>query len=218
MGLFDRRKNSGGNQQNLSEYAGMRLEVMDEDGRMLFVARSSVTWDGTMELQPITVPHLDHTSSLSVTMRGYEEAIRKAVHMEGELEQRANSTWRVSSFHVTGKDNDRAFYRQETSAEGDVMPMKQMGVMSNPCRLVNISAGGVCIHTDINFRVGEKLLLRSNRVGDLQLPPLICVVRRVSRRKQGYEYGCEFVDLRPAVEDAIARAIMEMQRKRMRRE
>ena len=215
MGLFDRRKN--GRNQDLSEYSGMRMEVMDEDGHLLFVARTSVTWDGVLELTPITTPHIDDPDGMYVTMRGYEEAIRKAVHMEGELEQRS-STWRVSDIHVTGKDNDRAFFRQETAADGDVLPMKQTGITSNQCRVVNISAGGVCILTDKDFRVGEKLLLRANRMGDLQLPPLICVVRRVARRRNSFEYGCEFVDLKPAVEDAIVKAIMEMQRKRVRRE
>lgn len=214
MGLFGQR--NSGNSQNLSEYSGMRMEVMDEDGELLFVARTSVTWDGMLELTPITEPNIDDPDGVYVTMRGYEEAIKKAVHMEGELEQHRN-TWRVSDVHVTGKDNDRAFFRQETSAEGDVLPMKQMGITSNQCKVLNISAGGVCILTDRSFRVGERLLLRANPIGDLQLPPLICVVRRMARRKNGFEYGCEFVDLRPAVEDAIVRAIMEMQRKRMRR-
>ncbi len=214
MGLFGRGRSD--NHQNLSEYSGMRMEVMDEDGHLLFVARSSVTWDGQMELQPITTPNIDDVDGVSVLMRGYEEAIQKAVHMEGELEQHSN-TWRVSDLHVTGKDNDRAFFRQETSVEGDVLPMKQVGITSNHCRVVNISAGGVCILTDRTFRVGDKLLLRANQMEELQLPPLICVVRRMTRRKNGFEYGCEFVDLRPAVEDTIVKAIMEMQRKRMRR-
>ena len=215
MALFGRGRS--GSNQNLSEYSGMRMEVMDEDGHLLFVARTSVTWDGVLELTPITVPNIDDPDGVSVTMRGYEESIKKAVHMEGELEQR-NNTWRVSDIHVTGKDNDRAFFRQETSADGDVLPMKQTGITSNQCRVVNISAGGVCILTDKDFRVGEKLLLRANRMEDLQLPPLICVVRRVARRRNSFEYGCEFVDLKPAVEDAIVKAIMEMQRKRVRRE
>ena len=215
MGLFGRGKS--GKNQDLSEYSGMRMEVMDEDGHLLFVARTSVTWDGVLELTPITAPNIDDPDGVSVTLRGYEEAIQKAVHMEGELEQRSN-TWRVSDIHVTGKDNDRAFFRQETSADGDVLPMKQTGITSNPCRVVNISAGGVCILTDKSFRLGERLLLRANAVGELQLPPLICVVRRVARRRNSFEYGCEFVDLKPAVEDAIVKAIMEMQRKRVRRE
>jgi len=214
MGLFGRGRS--GNNQNLSEYSGMRMEVMDEDGRLLFVARTSVTWDGMLELTPITSPNIDDPDGVYVTMRGYEEAIKKAVHMEGELEQR-NNTWRVSDIQVTGKDNDRAFFRQETSTDGDVLPMKQTGIDSNPCRLVNISAGGVCILTDKSFRLGERLLLRANPVGELQLPPLICAVRRVAHRKNTFEYGCEFIDLKLAVEDSIVKAIMEMQRKRMRR-
>ena len=51
----------------------------------------------------------------------------------------------------------------------------------------------------------------------IQLAPMICAVRRVTRRKNGFEYGCEFEDLSPAAESAIAKAITEMQLKRIRR-
>ena len=220
MGLFDRRKDEDKKQENISEYTGMRIEVMDEDEDLLFVARSKVLWDGSMELTPITTPHIDEdTDYLYVTLRGYEESVRKAVHMEGDMVKRNDKEWRVSNVHVTGKDNDRNFFRQDTgSADGTVTPMKQTGISSNPCKIINISAGGACIQTDREFMVGDKLLLRANPLKDLELPTLICVVRRVTRRKGAYEYGCEFDNLRPSVEDAIAKSIMEMQRKRMRRE
>ncbi|MBQ9647154.1 MAG: PilZ domain-containing protein [Oscillospiraceae bacterium] len=220
MGLFDRRKAKSGGTGDLSEYEGMRVEVMDEEtGRLLFVARVRLAWDGSLELQTISGPRLEGVSGyLPVVMRGYEDSVKKAVHMEAELTPRDSSTWRVSGLRITGKDNDRAFYRQETATGGDIMPIRQVGLDSEVCRLVNISAGGVCLLSPEEYKVGEKLLLRANPLEGLQLAPLICVVRRVTRRKNGFEYGCEFTEITPAVEDAIAKAIMDMQLKRMRRE
>lgn len=220
VGLFDRRtKSKSGGKQDLSEYAGMRIEVMDENGNMLFVGRADVTAGGMLELQPITVPKAAPDAKyVSVLMRGYEESVKKAVHMEGGISPRSNGRWLVEDITVTGKDNDRAFFRQDTVIGGDIVPIKQAGVESRSCQLRNISAGGVCIFVDAEFRMGERLLLRSNLLEGWELTPLICEVRRITKRKGGYEYGCEFVELTPTTEDLIVKAIMEMQLKRRRME
>ena len=77
---------------------------------------------------------------------------------------------------------------------------------------------GEVFATYIIVERGDKLLLRSDIFEGKTLPPLVCTVRRVTKRRIGYEYGCEFADLTPATEDMIAKAIMEIQLKRMRRE
>ena len=220
MGLFDRWTRSKDEaSEDMSEFAGMRIEVMNEAGEMLFVGRADVTGSGDIELQPITVPRLaPGTKYVDVQMRGYQDSVKKAVHMEGVVSPRPSGRWLVEDIRVTGKDNDRAFYRQDTVIGGDVMPIKQLGVDSRPCRVVNISAGGVCIFVDAEYMRGEKLLLRSNLLEGWELTPLICVVRRITKRKGGYEYGCEFTELTPATEDIIAKAILEMQLKRRRME
>lgn len=220
VGLFDRlTKPKSGGKQDLSEYAGMRIEVMNEDGEILFVGRADVTAGGMLELQPITVPRVSpDVKYVSVLMRGYEDSVKKAVHMEGGVSPRSNGRWLVEDITITGKDNDRAFFRQDTVIGGEVMPFKQAGVESQPCKLQNISAGGVCILVDAEYQLGDRLLLRSNLLEGWELTPLICVVRRITKRKGGYEYGCEFADLTPATEDLIVKAIMEMQLKRRRME
>lgn len=219
MGLFDRFRKRDEEEDDVQEYANMRIEVMDETGELLFVGRSSVTVSGRMELQPITTPRLAPDAKyVSVLMRGYEESIRKAVHMEGYISAGRNGRWLVDDFEITGKDNDRAFYRQDTGIDGDVVQLRQAGIRSQPCWLQNISAGGVCILVDAEYALGEKLLIRSNLLEGWSLTPLMCVVRRITKRKNGYEYGCEFTDLTPMTEDLIAKAIMEMQLKKMRRE
>lgn len=220
MGLFDRRaKAKSGGPRDLGEYAGMRIEVMNENGELLFVGRSDITAGGMLELQPITVPRISPNAKyVSVVMRGYEDSVKKAVHMEGGISPRTNGRWAIEDFSVTGKDNDRAFYRQDTVIGGDVMPLRQAGVDSHPCRVVNISAGGVCIFVDAEYRRDEKLLLRSSLLEGWELTPLVCVVRRITPRKGGFEYGCEFTELNSATEDIIAKAIMEMQLRRRRME
>jgi len=220
VGLFDRKSKSDQQRaaNSTSQYAGMRVEVMNTLDQMIFVGRMSSPWEGGLEITPITVPELDRIHEYDVNMRGYQESAQKAVHMRGRLTASGANAWRVKNFEVTGRENDRAFYRQEMAADGDITPFRGTNPYAMPCKVLNVSAGGVCIQVDETFRRGDKLLLRSDIFEGKTLPPLVCTVRRVTKRRIGYEYGCEFADLTPATEDMIAKAIMEIQLKRMRRE
>ena len=220
MGLFDRKiaKVKAEDQNNLIQYSGMRLEVMDEEGALLFVARSSILWDGSMILQPITVPS-DRIGSdgLAVTMRGYQETVKKAVHMSCRLTPFEDGGYKVEALEITSKDNDRAYYRQETAISGEVVPVRQRGMSEATCRLVNISAGGVCFIATAQYKVGDRLLLKTNLLPGVEMAPFLCAVRRANKKRFGYEYGCEFIQLDSGTEEMLAKAIMEMQRKRMNR-
>ena len=222
MGLFDLftgRGKEDDDKLDLSEFAGMRVEVMDEGGALLFSARASESWDNALVLQPITVPQLRRaTDEIPVTLRGYEDETRQAVHMDATLVRRSDGTWRAEDIEITGRDNDRAFYRQSTSIGGEITPMQGAGLYTQPCRVLNISAGGVCILVEPQYRIGDRLLLKSNLLEGWSMTPLLCEVRRVTKRKNGYEYGCEFTELTPAMEDMIAKAIMEMQVRQKRYE
>lgn len=219
MGLFDRKKNKKESDQtgSLSQYAGMRVEVMNERGSLLFIAHIAIEWDGSVKLRPITPPRIKRDmEDIPVTMRGYEQSVKKAVHMEGTITLEGDGNWAVEDFEVTSKDNDRAFFRQETTMSGSVISLRNPNVEAIPCRVVNVSAGGVCLWSQTQFLIGEKLLLRSDLFEGWKTLSLMCAVRRMVRRKNLYEYGCEFTQLSPAMEDLIAKAIMDMQIKRMR--
>lgn len=219
MGLFSRlfHREEQEDRADPSEYAGMRMEVMDENGAILFIARASVAWDGELELQPLNVPHLPpYADNIPVLLRGYDDEEKLAVHMQGTIVSRGKGLWLVEDFQVTGKDNERAFYRFATNANGEVTPMKQWGLNSSSCRLLNVSAGGVCLWSDAEFLPGERILLKNELFDEWGIKPLICIVRRVTKRRFGYEYGCKYSSLPPATEEKITRIIMDMQRKNRR--
>lgn len=227
MGLFDRLSNRAGKDMtgkggsgNLGEYSGMRVEVVSEGETPLFVARVSVSWDGRMELTPISglSSGINELVSIPVSLRGYQESVRKAVHMDCNIERRSNGVWEVRNLEITGKDNDRSFFRQDTSIVGEVVQVGRGGINSQSCEVVNISAGGVCIRVAAAYAMGDKLMLNSKLLPNWDLAPLMCVVRRITRRRGViYEYGCEFLNLNPATEDMIAKAIIEMQMKNRKR-
>ena len=70
----------------------------------------------------------------------------------------------------------------------------------NPCKVVNISLGGICIDTPKRLNVGDTLVLYIKTIQDDQIDesPLIAwiVRKRVGNRK--YRYGIEFDCVPPA--------------------
>lgn len=217
MGLLDwlRNRSNGEDEVDYEQYSGMRFEVMDDRERLIFIAFFTVGDDGTVVLRPIVPPRYPPTGKYyPVLMRGYQQSTKKAIHMEGDISPAGNGNWLVDELKVTGVDNDRAFYRQVTSVGGMVVPMHQRGLNAIPCRVLNISAGGVCIQTGAECMVGEKMMLRTTLFDDWRIAPQMCTVRRATRRRTLFEYGCEFSDLSPGVEEHISKSIMEMQRER----
>lgn len=204
--------------ETLKSYSGMRLEVMDAKERLVFVARATVSWEGEMCLWPLTSSRLNGDEvSYPVLLRGYDEAAKKAVHMTGYITRGADGGWSVEELEITGKENDRAFFRQGSGLPGEVMPMRQNDIFRAQCRLVNISAGGVCVRTQAEFQLGDRILLKSSLLEGWEVIPLMCVVRRGVKRKAYNEYGCEFVDLTPKMEDMIVKSILERQAQPMKR-
>lgn len=153
-----------------------------------------------------------------VLLRGYEERVRQAVHMEADITHDHARIWTYRNLRIVSKENDRAFFRQDIGTDGEVLPMAHLGNAPFPCKLVNISAGGACVQTDYVFEPGEKLLLKSRLLPDSELKPVVCTVCRVTERKNGmFDYGCQFTELDAAAEDEISKAILQLQMKRMRR-
>ena len=251
MGLFDffsrgdREKAAPAKpRETLTEYSGMRVEVLTEDKDLLFIARLVISGGGGGELQRTSETNVlpewgdsgaaaaaeDGTAeeaaaeakppepTYHVFLRGYDERQKQAIHMEADMTHYLGRIWRAQNLKVVGKDNDRAFFRQDVGSDGDVTPVDRTGRAPAPCKVVNISAGGACIRTDRIFRPGETLLLKSRLLPDSELSPLLCTVCRVTERKNNmYDYGCRFSELDAATEDQISKAILQLQLRRMRR-
>lgn len=219
MGLFSRlfhREEEDG--FDPSEYAGMRLEVMDEKENLLFMGRANVGYDGELELQPLTVPQLSpYADNVPVLLRGYDEKEKLAFHIQATLVARGNGIWMAEDCRLTVKDNERSFFRQPVNSGGEITPLKQWGINSNDCRVLNISAGGVCVWTDAAFLPGERVLVKADILDEWSIKPQVCVVRRATKRRFGFEYGCEFASLPTETEEKITRVIMEMQRRSKQR-
>lgn len=224
MGLFDRLSGKGKKTaaesatSALGAYSGMRVEVLDEEHNLLFTAKLSVTAGGQCRLQQQSETDLPTDGEpLPIQLRGYDETQKLAVHMSGLLSWVDDQLWQVDKARVESKSNDRAFFRQGVDVVGDIRPVGKGGGEKSPCHVVNISAGGACVQTAADLPVDSMCILNFRLAADVTLPPLPSEIRRKSKCRAGYEYGCKFLDLNAITEDQIAKAIMRIQMEKRRR-
>lgn len=251
MGLFDRFRRRKENapleekkspQEEIQEYSGLRVEVLTPEGEELFIAKLAISGGicefqliGDMQapegLQDAAVDEEGKPRPIPILARGYDELQQKAIHMEGEMLPYDPRIWRAASLRIVGKDNDRAYFRQDVGSAGTVLALSvpegsQAGTLHGlrpdggpmECRVVNISMGGVCIETSAELEPDSVLALRSRLLPDSEMA-VMCRVCRVNSRRSGgmIEYGCKFEHLDPAMEDQLAKAIAKLQMKRMKR-
>ena len=235
MGLFDflsgdkaKKKRTAISEESMMDYSGMRLEVMDENSTLLFVARLSISDYGDVQLYQITdyampLPENgdgaeDAAITIPVLMRGYFELEKTALHMQGDITPISDGLWKVERFRVTGRENDRGFFRQGTNNVGTLHPIGSSSGVEMACDVVNISASGVCFRTMEEFEVGDRLQLRSKLLLDQPALVVNCEVCRISGgRKDEFEYGCKFIDLNQTMQDDLARVIVDLQREKLKR-
>lgn len=162
------------------------------------------------------------TTPIPVHLRGYNAEQNKAVHFSGGIRHMDGSVWRVERLKHERTSNDRAFFRQKTNASGTATLMAQVGQvlapgsgMTTQCEIHNISAGGVCIRTRMQYPLGSILVLRFQLLPEQTLPPMRCqVLRRTPGSFIGYEYGCKFMQLDQPMEEHLAQAILELQQRK----
>ena len=229
MGLLDLFSRGGSGKQapkqemreeRLAAYHGIRMEVMSKEGdELLFTARLVlVPEEGIVELYMLSdLIHPLDQEPLYVKLRGFEASQGLAVHMEGMISQETDITWRVEELEFLGKDNDRAFFRQATELSGEVTRTESDDNDVYQCVVRNISAGGVCFQSTDQFDVGETVSLSAQLLPGQEMEPLLCQVRRVTPRRGGSYYGCQFLRLNSVKENQISKAIMQLQMKRLRR-
>ena len=227
-------------EERIAAYHGMRMEVMSEDGsELLFTARLALVPEkGIVELYMLSdlVRPLDR-EPYPANLRGFESTQGLAVHMRGMISQETDVTWQVEDLEVLGKDNDRAYFRQTTELRGEItrtepddqetyhrtdLPGEVTRTKSNghetyQCVVRNISAGGVCLQTREQFSVGETITLSTQLLPGQEMAPLMCQVRRVTPRRGGNHYGCQFLQLNSVKQNQISKAIVQLQMKRLRR-
>ena len=203
----------------LAVYSHMRVEVMNADGQLLFVAKLINPHGTQAELQQILETETPKSEEpIHVRMRGYHDGERKAVYMEGVITPKPEEEymWQVEELIVSRTGNDRAFFRLDMEVDASITSFTGIGAGSEkPCKLKDISVGGARITSDQQHLQGDKFMLNVRLMEDQEPCVMFCEVMRVTEKEDStYEYGCHFVALKEADEEKITQNIFNAQRKR----
>ncbi|MBD5169213.1 MAG: PilZ domain-containing protein [Oscillibacter sp.] len=221
VGLFDlfkKKKNVAVQEEkpDLSIYTGMRVEVTTLEGDLLFVAKLKNLREDTAELEQYseTEISIQETESIRVKIRGYHDREKKAIYLEGTISPLPFHYWKVEELEVSRIANDRGFFRLGINVEATATTFGGVGAGEKPCRLLNISVGGVCIASENLYQEGDKFLLKVKLLEDREMSAMYCqVLRVIDKGEAKYEYGCRFLELNDSDEEKITQNIFAIQRR-----
>ncbi len=201
----------------LEMYAGMRVEVTDQEGRLLFIAKLLGLQETSAQLHQLTKTFLSREMEepLAVQIRGYSDRDSKAVYLKGSILAAADDqVWTVEELKLVKLENDRAFFRMDVDMDAGITPVGRIGAQEEPCKLLNISVGGVRIGSANQHHSGDKFLLSMNLTPEKGPSTVLCQVLRTIEHDDSYEYGCQFIELSEADQDKIMQIIFNLQRKK----
>lgn len=229
MKLFDlfgkksRRKQSEKSEEAASTaseqvYSGMRTEVTDFDGRMLFVAKLTSLWKDTAQLYQYSESQLSPESEPTrVRIRGYNDKERKAVYMEGVISPKPDYIWQVEELIVLKLTNERAFFRLDTDLDATITTFSGFQAGEKDCKLLNISVGGARIGSEDRYEEGDKFMLKVKLLEDRPVSTMYCQVLRVIEKEESkFEYGCQFLEMTEEDQEKITRNIFAAQTQKRR--
>ena len=195
-------------------YDGMRVEVFDNRDNPLFEAVVKTINPRLIMLERTSeLTSGDIQDAMRVSVRGFHFRQNCGVLMEGRLVKLAqvqDKAWMVADLTVVGTDSGRTFSRSRIQAKAWIAPENDTGGTWAECAVNDASAGGVRFQTAVLLTMGARYWIRFKLRRGRDQPPLLCAVRRITEREEGYEYGCEFVDITPEVDSVIVKTIIEL--------
>lgn len=197
--------------------SGMRVDVMTMENHLLFVGRLQLLSGGCVELRR------DAGGSLPQVL--YNSKIRiQGIHRDSEpfllvgaVKKSCWDFWQVGDLEVLQNRECRRSFRQKTDLEARVMPkarVRDVGRVAAPCKVLDVSAGGVRILTKNVYDTGESFVLEVPLLPKERPFVLTCEVVHVTARKHyNFEYGCKFEALESGERQRLTRAIYAIQKK-----
>lgn len=204
---------------SVEDYAGLRVEVTNHSGELMFVAKLEHPRGNTAELHQYSEADApEDAEPVRVHIRGYHDHDRKAIYMEGTITPQPKHIWLVEDLVIEKISNDRAFFRLSTNIDASATTFGGMNAGEKPCKLLNISVGGACIGSEFPYEEGDKFMLKVKLMEDRDLSTMFCqVLRVIDKGDAKYEYGCRFLELNENDQEKITQNIFAVQRKQRAR-
>lgn len=203
----------------------MLVEVLDVQNVLAFVGRVK-EFDGQSltirDARDDFVPPVMYNQD--VKLRFYHDGESLVLH--GKISGSSRLIWRVDRLEKKFGAEKRAAFRQNVSVDASVellVPARSTMVrktgVSMPCKLLDISVGGLLIRCPANFQPMDRIRVSGIRIQENTQPfSFQCVVRRIQVVRNNFLCGCQFVNLATRDEDRLLQAIFAVQREHLRRQ
>lgn len=202
---------------------GMVTEVMTPDNRLLYVGKVHMVQGGAVAIRETNGDTLNMVLvNKPLKLRFFRD--EDNLVLKGKVCGSTMKMWKVDRLEPAYTREQRAFFRQSISVELEAQCGKRTGPtgaarLSFPCRVLDISAGGMLISSKEQFLPGDRLYVTGiPLVANEPTFTFNCQVRRAGVWKKGViRYGCQFEALSPKEQDRLLRAIFIIQRTEIRR-
>lgn len=202
---------------------GMVAEVMTPDNHLLFVGRVDKVQDTGVcirETNDDTLPMVLVNKPLKVCFfRDTDKIV-----LQGKVCGSTIRMWKVDRLSSTFTRDMRAYFRQNISLDiaGRCGKRTSRGGRPEaqfPCKVLDISAGGIQISSAEVYMERDRLLINSLPLVAGAAPfSFDCQVRWAGERRAGVSrYGCQFDSLSSRDQDRLLQAIFTIQREEIKR-
>ena len=223
MGLFKSLFKRGGASSSASPaedfpelYNGMKAEVLTPANTLIFVGRIKVLGGGALELRAEDGGLLPRALyNQAVKLRCFQRD-GETFTLDGAVGPNGFDFWRIERLRYLHNSENRSFFRQNTGTDGYVFSPKGQ---KYPCKLLDVSAGGARVVTEKLFQLESTFLLEATLLPTEDPFSITCMVKRIKVRPQAsakvkkFEYGCQFVDTPPSVQQRLLQVIFILQRR-----
>jgi len=198
-------------------YDGMRTEVLTPAGERLCTGRIRLHAGDRLDVLADPGEYLPRAKYNQPVILRCVPREGKPFSLIGVVGPNDRKFWRVEKLQYPQAPENRSFFRQPIDAEGYVR--STAGGQRFPCKLVDISGGGVRVVTEKLFQLESTFLLESTLLPTEDPFSITCMVKRIKVRPQAsakvkkFEYGCQFVDTPPSVQQRLLQVIFILQRR-----
>ncbi len=210
-------------------YTGMRVEVLTEVNRLIFVGRLELLREDLFQITEENgqnVPWVEYNTK--VKLRGFQHG-GEPFSMYGSVCGSSAKFWRIDRPETLQKAEQRKYYRQTMTLPATVICINQLFATEGraggasaehfPCTVLDLSGGGVRLRCDkaAPFEVGDMLfILLDDPQKSGGRMTYTCCVRRATEEKGSGEYGCEFEGLTETEQDRLLQLVMAAQQQELR--
>lgn len=198
-------------------YNGMRAEVLNPSGEQLYTGRIRLYAGDKLDILADPGDYLPRAKYNQPVILRCAPREGKPFSMIGVVGPNNRKFWRIEKLQYPQAPENRSFFRQAIDVDGYVRPTT--GGQRFPCKLMDISGGGVRLVTEKLFQLESTLLLDATLVPTEDPFSITCQVKRIKVRPQAsakvkkFEYGCQFVNTPPSVQQRLLQVIYILQRK-----